>query len=94
MEEQGDGLARNARGQFVNKGLTCVCGNAKAVQRRMCPSCEADPVQRGKVIYALERMRFERRVNEEAERQTRNLRAGEPFFPVLANRIIEEWMRG
>ncbi len=83
-------LVRNAKGQIVS---ACVCGSEKSPKRRMCPACEANPTLRAKNLYVMAMERERAKLDEAAERETRNLPGGPPLIPALLNKMIDDWGR-
>lgn len=86
-------LVRDERGRITSVKAFCVCGKPKARKRNMCADCLADPAQRQRNLWQMQKARWQRHVDENAERETRHLPKGEPLVPLTLSRLIDEWGR-
>jgi hypothetical protein len=96
---------RDAAGRFlkVKRGRpakrmmliqTCPCGRKCLRNRVICEVCSKDSAQKARMQYQLQIRRWQDKIDREAEAETKGLKAGEPTPPVVAESIINRWIRG
>lgn len=80
--------------------FTCLgCGGEFAQTRSnatipICYSCKRDPDRRNKAIWKHRLNKMQQRVDEEALRDTANLKRSDSFTPLQAEKLIEKMQRG
>jgi len=60
----------------------------------VCFECKKNPDKKNRAVWKHRMNQMQKRIDDEAQRDTKNLRSGEAFTPIQAERIIEKMQRG
>lgn len=66
----------------------------RGTSRPICLSCRSDPKRRSAAVWKHEMNRLQKRIDDEAENDTRNLPREDAYNPLVGNRLVEKMIRG
>lgn len=71
----------------------CPCGTKCLRGRTICEACRVNSAQKARMQYQLQIRRWKEKVDREAEAETANLKKAEALPPVVAESIINRWLK-